>query len=343
MPQVLKVLIKGLNKVVEFPADTPMEVIERSIKGGWGDIESIAGLPMDTASRMDRARYLGFDPDDVIYSGGAEQVTDIRSGGLYDGIFGSRDEGIAESFGDEVTEFLIPESKILSQAELSYRADPDVVEKSLRDSLYDDVTPEEYDEIYEAVIEDRGLHSADIDEDRLLDIFGESDVGRADWEGQKFRGKIANDLGFDAVEMADETGTSILMTADGKSIRRAGAEFNPAGRGLLGGIAGGAVGLGALGQSGESEANGLGISRGNAASQSASRLLQEGLIDQQSRAYNIPYPSLNKLGLFLQRGPQSFLAEGTGRALETLSLGRQNELSDEEIRSRAIGLGLDFL
>jgi len=114
----LKVLIKGMNKVIEFPTDTPMEVIEQSIKGGWNEIESISGLPMDTASRMERAKYLGFDPDDITFSGGSEQVEKIRGGELFNGIFGSHDENVAESFG-EVTELLVRPNKLLSHSELN--------------------------------------------------------------------------------------------------------------------------------------------------------------------------------------------------------------------------------
>ena len=73
----LKVLIKGLGKVIDFPTDTPMEVIEKSIKGNWADVESISGLPMDTASRMDRARYLGFDVDQTYYHGTDADVSEF--------------------------------------------------------------------------------------------------------------------------------------------------------------------------------------------------------------------------------------------------------------------------
>lgn len=66
---LIKVLIKGTQNTIDFPDDTAIDVIENSIKGNWENVEKLSGLPMDTASRMDRARHLGFDPDDVSYRG----------------------------------------------------------------------------------------------------------------------------------------------------------------------------------------------------------------------------------------------------------------------------------
>ncbi len=329
----LKVLIKGMNKVIEFPTDTPMEVIEQSIKGGWNEIESISGLPMDTASRMERAKYLGFDPDDITFSGGSEQVEKIRGGELFNGIFGSHDENVAESFG-EVTELLVRPNKLLSHSELNYRSDPDIIEKTIRDFSGRDLTDNEYDEVFEAVVSDRGLFESDLDDAAIKDIFFESDRGRADWEGQRLRGEIARNLGFDAVEMNDETGVSILMLAD-KPIRRVDAAFNPAKKGssdLLASVAGGAVGIGALTQSDES-----------AAAQSVNRLLKEGKAGQESKVWPIVHPTLHKIGMKLQESPQDMMAGGVGRLLEMMATGRENELTDESIRKIAIDVGLDFL
>ena len=56
---VIKVLIKGLNKIIEFPTNTPMPDIERHIQGNWSSVEEMSGLPMDKASRMERAKYMG--------------------------------------------------------------------------------------------------------------------------------------------------------------------------------------------------------------------------------------------------------------------------------------------
>jgi len=56
----IRVLIKGLDKVIEFPTNTKLPDIENSIKVNWNEVESLTGLPMDKASRMERANRLGF-------------------------------------------------------------------------------------------------------------------------------------------------------------------------------------------------------------------------------------------------------------------------------------------
>ena len=75
----IRVLIKGMNKVVSFPAETKMEVIETSIKGNWANVEKMSGLPMDTASRMERAKFLGFDVDKTYYHGSKADIKSFDS------------------------------------------------------------------------------------------------------------------------------------------------------------------------------------------------------------------------------------------------------------------------
>jgi len=78
----ISVLIKGLNKTIDFPSDTPMEAIEQSIKGNWSDVEKMSGLPMDQASRMERAKYLGFDVDRPLFHGSGAEVESFDSSKL---------------------------------------------------------------------------------------------------------------------------------------------------------------------------------------------------------------------------------------------------------------------
>jgi len=306
MPGLLRVLVKGMDKVIEFPTDTPMELIESSIKGGWNDIESIAGLPMDTASRMERAKFLGFDPDQSFFHGTKEAGFDAfdpefvgKNFNMDDqGFFFSSDIRSAREAGSETKEVLLPKN-----AKTINVGDEDPT--SFFDSLEDNF-PGGKAGFFEEMREGG--------DDLIFDQLEE---------------------GADTVLFKNNKGEITAVSTDPSKIRDVAAAFDPSKKGssrLLASVAGGAVGLGALAQSDESEA-----------SQSANRLLQEGLIDQKSKAWNIPSPALNKLGLWLQRGPQSLMAEGVGRGIETLSLGRENELTDEEIRKRAIDVGLNFL
>lgn len=78
MPGV-KVLIKGLNKVIEFPPDVPMQEIEKAIKGNWDSVAEIKGLPIDKKSRMERAKYLGFDESNTVFHGTRQTFDSFKS------------------------------------------------------------------------------------------------------------------------------------------------------------------------------------------------------------------------------------------------------------------------
>jgi hypothetical protein len=316
----INVLIKGLNKVVNFPENTSMETIERSIKGGWDQVESMSGLPMDAASKLEREKYLGWNPNDDVYfhSSHNEKITEIHEGDRFGGVFAL--PGYSAEYGDIVTKFKVKPEDIAEDSDISK-----YIQENAEEVL--DMAPWLRDRI-ESVddLEDWVGRFENIPDDVVTDSYADL---------QRLRGQIAKASGFSATRIDDEFEGDTVMLLGGKGVRSIDAEFNPVNRNsgnLLGSLAGGAVGVGALSQSGESEA-----------AQSSNRLLQEGLIDQKSKAFNTPSPALNKLGLWLQRGPQSLVAEGVGRGIETLSLGRENELTDEEIRKRAIGVGLDFL
>jgi hypothetical protein len=309
MPTV-KVFLKGVSKALEFPESTKMEAIEKVV-GNWDNVADVKDLPMDTASRMDRARYLGFDVDSTLYHGTpdargiwAEGFSKKGSAGLGPDkpLFFSRDKDLAKTYADDARAFDYQ------------RAEPEVIE----------------------VFSNAG-NTKDLD-------WG----GSAFRENSVFGGKkdlhhsidAAKAEGFDSVDVSNIRDTyraggppsNVYVVFDPKNMRSTNATFNPAKKessNLLASLAGGAVGAGAL--------------SANDVEAATNRLLELGKIKQESRVYNIPHPTLNKLGLFLQRGPQSFFTEGVGRGLETLSYGRQNELTDEERRRRAIAVALDFL
>jgi hypothetical protein len=50
----------------------------------------------------------------------------------------------------------------------------------------------------------------------LTDSFDDTDTGTIEWNIQRARGAIAKEMGFDAVDMRDETGLStLLLSTDG--------------------------------------------------------------------------------------------------------------------------------
>ena len=324
MPAI-KVFLKGVSKALEFPESTKMEAIEKVV-GSWDNVTDIKDLPMDTASRMERAEYLGYDlgaPLEHSSLGGPFQgFEEVGMKGNFDGVFASPAYSLKGA--DESYTFVGRNIADEGDADLDYDKAIETLKRE-----YPGESEDFYDDLYDASAGDR----FDPWDENILGKHG-YEPGEASWEAQRLRGRIARDQGYDAVAMDDEFGVSYLIPAGSKA-RRVEAAFNPAkkeSRNLLASLASGSVGLGAL-------------SRGNegVASESANRLLELGRQRHKSRAYNIPHPALNRLGLLLQRGPQSFFTEGIGRGLETLSYGRQNELTDEEIMRRAIAVALDFL
>lgn len=121
---------------------------------------------------------------------------------VFDGLFGSQIESVAASHGDYV---------------FAYEVES-IADNSDLDSRYEDV--------YSFLREELGVNDVEDIADRLMfdnnsdiDDFAEILSPRLDadipgayaWEFQRLRGRIAAHLGFDAVEMDDEHGTSYLI------------------------------------------------------------------------------------------------------------------------------------
>jgi hypothetical protein len=121
---------------------------------------------------------------------------------VFDGIFASVDADVAGSHGANVYAYSV--EKVATSADMNDRieevvaflatevaADEDEIE-ALANAIADD----ECDDAFESILEPR------------------SSVGgyaAASWEMQRLRGCVAAYLGFDAVEMDDEHGTSYLI------------------------------------------------------------------------------------------------------------------------------------
>lgn len=178
---------------------------------------NIAGMPNDTtASGQQNAPAPEADIGEAadgytrLFSGSHERIESIRDGGIFGGIFASQSQDAADSHGigsGRVTHYMdIADDKIASSSDLDTEGTEAIIRGELRD-----LSEEEYDEIFRAIVKDKGLYSADIPEDRILEIFRASDMAEADWDAQRVRGVLAKKLGFQAVEMADEHGTSYLV------------------------------------------------------------------------------------------------------------------------------------
>lgn len=118
---------------------------------------------------------------------------------VFDGLFASSSEDIAGSHGDFVHAYTV--TSVADSSDLNDRVEE--VAAFLRGEIEAD--------------EDQigGLANA-IADDECDDSFEEilsprSCTGDAGWEMQRLRGRVAAHLGFDAVEMDDEHGTSYLI------------------------------------------------------------------------------------------------------------------------------------
>jgi hypothetical protein len=74
-----------------------------------------------------------------------------------------------------------------------------------------DVDGPDFDLWYKAVVDDK---ADQLDADDLARIFGREDAGENLWEAQRQRGRLAKELGYDAVNVSDEHGTSVLLVRD---------------------------------------------------------------------------------------------------------------------------------
>lgn len=148
-----------------------------------------------------------------LYHAGSDPVgggyfKEVPSGGVFNGMFalksgwGNYGTG-AKYFSD------IAEERVLTQHAIEYEIGYSDVKAALVDAM-PWLDESDIDEAWTAVVEDK---AGALDEDNLMRIFREDSVGAASWEAQRIRGAVAKRLGFQAVEMDDENGTSWLIVA----------------------------------------------------------------------------------------------------------------------------------
>ena len=174
----IKVLIKGLNKVIDFPSATKMADIEKHIKGNWSQVEEMSGLPMDKASRMERAKFMGFNPDQTVYHGTNANFSEFdpsrvgdRVTSLGSGHYLTPNRETAEGYGKNILEAnikgegmldwqnlnqeqravienklmeVVPDSRIAGFGKKKYEVIPDTAEGKSRLKELQDKTRENY-------------------------------------------------------------------------------------------------------------------------------------------------------------------------------------------------------
>lgn len=132
----------------------------------------------------------------TLYHGSPDpQLTKINADGLFGGIFASCELQTAQSHGEYIYEIELDDSKIATTFELKYESMSafavarKIVNKSYLAKTYDT------EDLADAIISDNNDLVSDADDS---------------WELQRLRGQLALKLGYSAVEMEDEHGTSYL-------------------------------------------------------------------------------------------------------------------------------------
>ena len=153
-----------------------------------------------------------------LYHGSSKgRIEKIHEGGAFGGIFASHSKTAAESHivksKGQLHQINIPESRVAETRNLNdlYGADLVLAKQAIR-KIVPTATRTGLDSILEAATNDRSLFDMTDDEAApILKALHASDVGEADHEIQQVRGAIASALGYQAVAMKDEHGTSYLV------------------------------------------------------------------------------------------------------------------------------------
>lgn len=144
----------------------------------------------------------------TLYHGSHEVLKEIKDEGIFGGIFASCDEEVCLSHAPKLHKIELADSDILTQSGLAYE-DYDHIKAALTDTLA--FEEDEEGAIYSIVIENGSVFNNELEEARILEIFRCADLADASWQAQRIRGVIAKRLGYKAVEMKDEHGTTYLV------------------------------------------------------------------------------------------------------------------------------------
>lgn len=147
-----------------------------------------------------------------LFHGSYETISEIKNQGLFGGLFAADSADSALAHGDILHIIEIDDSKALTQSALTYELDHDAVMAALNEVAGH--WCEDLDRLYELAIEEVEVEDTDVE------LLKAEDWGDAGWEAQRIRGQVAKVLGFQAVEMSDEHGTTWLVLP-GASIQEA--------------------------------------------------------------------------------------------------------------------------
>ena len=166
-----------------------------------------------------KADKMGYDVDSPVTSSGRDvwEITDdptLPDGGenRFAGIFGSEGESSVHGGPEDIETTWVFKNDIAGSSDIDLDYDKSIA--TLKKE-YPELDGDQLNQLYEMAAEDRNVF--EMNENPISNTF--PDLGEASWEGQRLRGKIAVDQGFDAINMSDEHGVSVLIPA-GTEARR---------------------------------------------------------------------------------------------------------------------------
>ena len=211
-----------------------------ALEGKYRKVSAIDASPIEKIKNdEDKLRiYRGSYEDVPIY----KVEENYKGNDIFGGVFGSPSLSSAESHGGGAVHYTeIPKNKILTQSDLNYQIPFEDTKKALLKARPDLKNNSElFDEVYNIVINDSGLDLYNYSDDFINKAFKTTDFGEAEFEAQRLRGQVSKNLGYKAVEVMDEHGTSYLVAPGAqfkkvnklKSVFSSGGNVKPAG--LLG-------------------------------------------------------------------------------------------------------------
>jgi len=205
-------------------APNPMDVLDVA---GLGATGLGAGKGLLSAAKATKGLPVGMSIKDVsddtlrIYRGSSEPsdiytIDPNHTEDIYGGVFGSPEKKIAEGHGTVGLHYTdIPQKEILTNYDLKYEIPFNEVKNALIKSFpkIKKASDEDLEIIFDTVVYDVGQDLRNLDDDQLNKLYYYFNHSNdLDNDVQRARGKLSNNLGYKAVEMYDETGSSYLIS-----------------------------------------------------------------------------------------------------------------------------------
>jgi hypothetical protein len=197
-------------KAIKSPStDKAMSVggdAARSFKNTSGDV-------VDDLESFDFDMPLTHESSDENFTGEITSKSKQGAFALFDGVFSLRgDTGAALGKGGFDVTYYPRKGKVAGMGDIDLDFDQamETIKKEYPSANEDDL-----DSIYNLSADDDNIYDYDTNP---LEEFGYDDLAEASWELQNLRGKIAVSQGYDAIEMSDENGISVMIPYGSKAI-----------------------------------------------------------------------------------------------------------------------------